>query len=144
MVPQEVTRTFQEAHDICRNYFWELISEPSYESYFRVSWFDHPAYSSDLPLSNFCLIPKIKSSIKWLRSFTKPVSLETVNFLTQQGMSGLSLATQALARHFRNAWSVFSCEVVHSIGLFPTLSCLIHIAGIKTFAFFPQVAFGIK
>lgn len=60
----EVTHAFREAQGICRNQLWELTAEPSYESHSRVSWFEHPSYSADLSLSHFCLIPKIKASIK--------------------------------------------------------------------------------
>lgn len=105
MVPQEVTHAFREAQGICRNQLWERAAEPSYESHSRVSWFEHPSYSADLSLSHFCLISKIKSSIKGLVLIRQ--ACLSGHFLSQWSMSVI-LASEALARPCRKAWSIFS------------------------------------
>lgn len=111
-------------------------------SHTRVSWFEHPSYSSDLSLSPFCLIPKIKPSIKRWPSFPKPVSLDS-SWASGACLSSWPLKlwpgpAQRLGQDF-----VLCCSL-RSPGLFPSLLCHVHIADFKTLVFSSPEAFGIK
>lgn len=141
--PQEVSHTFPDAHNICRNHLWELTSGPFYESYFRVSWFNHSFYSLDLPLSNFLLDSKDKILHQMIRFLQQACfSVDTISRTGAEcAWLTFSRPSPGLAfwKHLINI-RFCSCSL-HSTRQFPSPLCLPHTADINVFAFSSQEAF---
>lgn len=130
--------TFPDAHNTCRN----QTSGPFYESYFRVSWFNHSSYSLDLPLSNFFLHSKDKILHQMIRFWQQ--ACFSVDIISWTGAACVWLTFSrpspglAFWKHLVNIWSC-GCSL-HSTRPFPSTPCLPHTADINMFAFSSQEA----